>query len=233
MTEATIVGEKKQIESQIKYYKNELKSNYFDIENEYLDKLVSYQSLEFTHSDLEKYIKALDNAIMKYHSLKMQEINKIIRELWINTYMANDIDTIEIRSESETAKNNRSYNYRVVMIKGGQAIDMRGRCSAGQKVLASLIIRLALAESFALNCGILALDEPTTNLDKANIESLAHSLSKIIAMRQNKSNFQFVIITHDLEFLDMLGKSDLTDYYWRVYKNQEQFSSVEKVSFIE
>ncbi|OLY80009.1 DNA repair protein RAD50 [Smittium mucronatum] len=233
MTKASMVGEKKQIESQVKYLKSELKSNYLNIDSEYLDKMVTYQSLEMTQSDLEKYIKALDNAIMKYHSLKMEEINKIILELWVNTYMADDIDTIEIRSESETQKNNRSYNYRVVMIKGGQAIDMRGRCSAGQKVLASLIIRLALAESFALNCGILALDEPTTNLDKANIQSLAHSLSKIISMRQNRSNFQFVIITHDVEFLDLLGKSDLADYYWEIYKNQEQFSSVKKVPFAE
>jgi hypothetical protein len=31
-------------------------------------------------------------------------------------------------------------------------------------VLASIIIRLALAEVFCLNSGILALDEPTTNL---------------------------------------------------------------------
>lgn len=113
----------------------------------------------------------------------------------------------------------RSYNYRVVMYCGGAELDMRGRCSAGQKVgragaggmkgggrkgrvlgqamagagahygwgatregraalrcaeqhaptsrqvLACLIIRLALAETFCLNCGILALDEPTTNLD--------------------------------------------------------------------
>lgn len=44
------------------------------------------------------------------------------------------------------------------------------------KVLASLIIRLALAETFCLNCGILALDEPTTNLDRENIESLAFAL---------------------------------------------------------
>jgi hypothetical protein len=35
---------------------------------------------------LEKYATALDNAIMKYHSLKMDEINKIIRELWTQTY---------------------------------------------------------------------------------------------------------------------------------------------------
>lgn len=31
-------------------------------------------------------------------------------------------------------KARRTYNYRVVMIKGDTALDMRGRCSAGQKV---------------------------------------------------------------------------------------------------
>ena len=46
------------------------------------------------------------------------------------------------------------------------------------QVLASLIIRLALAETFCLSCGILALDEPTTNLDVENIESLALALAE-------------------------------------------------------
>jgi DNA repair protein RAD50 len=45
------------------------------------------------------------------------------------------------------------------MIKNEVEMDMRGRCSAGQKVLASIIIRLALAESFGQGCGVLALDE--------------------------------------------------------------------------
>jgi len=45
---------------------------------------------------------------------------------------------------------------------------VQGRCSAGQKVLASLLIRLALAETFCADCGVLALDEPTTNLDSKN-----------------------------------------------------------------
>ena len=64
--------------------------------------------------------------------------------------------------------------------------EMRGRCSAGQKVLACLIIRLSLAETFCLNCGILALDEPTTNLDAPNADSLArydsltHSLTHFV-----------------------------------------------------
>lgn len=87
-----------------------------------------------------------------------------------------DIDTIEIRSDQEGLRANQAYNYRVVMMQRGRALDMRNRCSAGQKVLASIIIRLALAESFSLNCGILALDEPTTNLDEANVNQLAYSL---------------------------------------------------------
>jgi DNA repair exonuclease SbcCD ATPase subunit len=32
-----------------------------------------------------------------------------------------------------------------MMQKNGQMIEMKGRCSMGQKVLASLIIRMALA----------------------------------------------------------------------------------------
>ena len=60
---------------------------------------------------------------------------------------------------------------------------MRGRCSAGQKVLASLLIRLALAETFCLQCGVLALDEPTTNLDQANIRAFAKALNVIISKR--------------------------------------------------
>lgn len=34
-------------------------------------------------------------------------------------------------------------------------MDMRGRCSAGQRVLASIVIRLALAETFGVSCGCL------------------------------------------------------------------------------
>jgi DNA repair protein RAD50 len=116
-----------------------------------------------------------------------------------------DIDKIMIKSDSEgkTTGAARSYNYRVraldwhllsphieadllcppmtlqvVMFKDQTEMDMRGRCSAGQKVLASIIIRLALAESFSINCGIMALDEPTTNLDHDNIQALASALNE-------------------------------------------------------
>jgi hypothetical protein len=63
-----------------------------------------------------------DNALQNFHSLKIREINKIIRELWQLIYKGEDIDSIEIESGPEegaaVSKTTRSYNYRVVMRKG-------------------------------------------------------------------------------------------------------------------
>ncbi|KAI8914853.1 AAA domain-containing protein [Powellomyces hirtus] len=230
---AGLVGESKQMQEQVRRLQRELQGDYRDIEEKYRKQLIDLKTEEMANHDLEKYAKALDNAIMKYHSMKMDEINKIIRELWVNTYQGNDIDTIEIRSDNENVTGNRQYNYRVVMLKGDTTLDMRGRCSAGQKVLTSLIIRLALAETFCLNCGILALDEPTTNLDRDNIESLAESLANIINLRRQQANFQLLIITHDEEFMHLLGKSEYADYYWRVSKDEDGHSVITRQAIVE
>jgi DNA repair protein RAD50 len=101
----------------------------------------------------------------------------------------------------------KSFHYRIVMVKGDAELHMRGRCSAGQKVLASLVIRLALAEAFCVNCGILALDEPTTNLDDANKHGLAEALVEIVRHRSAQRNFQLVVITHDEDFVKMIARS--------------------------
>lgn len=123
----------------------------------------------------------------------MKEINKTILDLWSTTYKGSDIRTIEIKSDQEKANPSSrswSYNYRIVLIThDGTEMDMWGRCSAGQKVLGSIIIRLALAENFCSNCGIMALDEPTTNLDVRNIEGLVESLSAILETKQGDEKF--------------------------------------------
>lgn len=213
------------LEGEIFAFRKDLKDDmYKDAEVKYKDKLIQLKTTELANGDLDKYYKALDATIMAYHSQKMADINKTIRELWRNTYKGNDIERIEIRSDEDdgsgAAKLRRSYRYRVVMVKGGTELDMRGRCSAGQKVLASLIIRIALAETFCLNCGVLALDEPTTNLDRENIESLAYALVEIIKSRHKQRNFQLVVITHDEDFVELLGRSDYVDNFFRVSKNE-------------
>ncbi|MBX9694264.1 MAG: hypothetical protein K2Z81_17905, partial [Cyanobacteria bacterium] len=72
---------------------------------------------------------------------------------------------------------------------------------------------------------------PTTNLDRENIDSLANSLADIIKMRGRQGNFQLIIITHDEEFVDLLGRHECADYYWRVVKDECQYSTIERQSF--
>eukprot|EP00173_Palmaria_palmata_P000606 Plantae.Rhodophyta-Palmaria_palmata.ctg1285.p1 GENE.Plantae.Rhodophyta-Palmaria_palmata.ctg1285~~Plantae.Rhodophyta-Palmaria_palmata.ctg1285.p1 ORF type:complete len:741 (+),score=207.68 Plantae.Rhodophyta-Palmaria_palmata.ctg1285:243-2225(+) len=194
---------------------------------------VTKQTMELASSDLDRYHRALDQALMSFHALKMETINKSIRELWQTTYRGNDIDAIEIVSDGDgtsgsTSSVKRNYNYRVMMRRGDAKLDMRGRCSAGQKVLACLVIRLALAESFCTDCGILALDEPTTNLDADNVDSLAGALRAIIETRKRQAHFQLVIISHDQEFLTKLGARSFCDTYYSVHKGPAGFSSVKQ-----
>jgi DNA repair protein RAD50 len=126
------------------------------------------------------------------------------------TYKGQDITNIQIVSGADSgSKASKSYNYRVVMSKGGSQLDMRGRCSAGQRVLASIVIRLALAETFCVKFGCIALDEPTVNLDYNNKKGLGIALAQIIASRSAQRNFQLVIITHDEEFVNMV-KTELS-----------------------
>lgn len=229
------LGRQKGFEEEILHYRKELREDQYDKADElYKNKMIVMRTTELVIKDLDLYYKALDQTIMKFHSMKMDEINKIIRDLWRSTYRGQDIEYVEIRSDvdenSSAGVKRRVYNYRVVMVKGDTALDMRGRCSAGQKVLASLIIRLALAETFCLNCGILALDEPTTNLDRENIESLAHALVEIIKSRSRQRNFQLLIITHDEDFVELLGRSSYIEHFYRIRKNQDQNSEITKCS---
>ena len=203
--------------------------------------MIEHETCQLTVQDLDLYHSALDKALLRYHGMKIEEINKIIQELWTLTYKGEDIrryvrlysdhlcvflfmiclnillylplyNSIRLTSDQQSgSRASRSYNYRVVMTKGTTELDMRGRCSAGQRVLASIVIRLALAETFCLNCGVMALDEPTTNLDYANKRGLAIALAQIIASRAAQENFQLVIITHDEEFVSLM-KSELSTH---------------------
>ncbi len=133
-------------------------TDYKDAAQNYREARIKVETTKAAIEDLGKYYKALEAAIMKYHSVKMEEINQIAGELWRQTYQGSDVDTIMIKSENENAASKRTYNYRVVMVKSNAEMDMRGRCSAGQKVLASIVIRLALAECFGVNCGVRLCD---------------------------------------------------------------------------
>ncbi|KAM0329212.1 hypothetical protein ACHAQA_004512 [Verticillium albo-atrum] len=226
----SLMGQMKTKDEELARLLGEWEMDYKDASRKYRESHIKVETTKAAIEDLGRYGAALDKAIMQYHGLKMEEVNRIAGELWQSTYQGTDIDTILIRSDNEGATGRRSYNYRVCMVKQDTEMDMRGRCSAGQKVLASIIIRLALAESFGVNCGLIALDEPTTNLDKDNIKSLAESLHHIIKARQAQSNFQLIVITHDEEFLRHMRCSEFCDSFFRVRRDDKQCSVISRES---
>ncbi|PIA35916.1 hypothetical protein AQUCO_03400067v1 [Aquilegia coerulea] len=100
-------------QSNVSKHKVDLKqSQYNDIDNRYFNQLIQLKTTEMANKDLDRYYNALDKALMRFHTMKMEEINKIIRELWQQTYRGQDIDYISIRSDSE-GSGTRSYSYRV------------------------------------------------------------------------------------------------------------------------
>ena len=221
------IGKVEELKNNLNRLSVELKNGtYTNIEKKYNKLKLNYIASIQTQKEIESYYEALDQSLLKYHGKRMEEINKLINYYWSMTYKGNDIKGIEIKSDFEKSAKTRNYNYRIVFFTaGGQGLDMRGRCSAGQKILASIIIRLALAETFCNNCGILCLDEPTTNLDEDNSKSLAKALREIIQSRSEDQNFQLIVITHDPVFVDLLG-SDYCDNFWQVSKNKENFSTL-------
>lgn len=92
----------------------------------------------------------MDDSIIQYHAQKMEQINSILNDLWPRVYQGNDIETIQIkwvllklliwnsphfRSQPSAGNDKRkSYDYSVIMIVDQVEIEMRDRCSAGQKV---------------------------------------------------------------------------------------------------
>ena len=119
---------------------------YKNIEKTILDLNVKYCLTKDISEEVAEKMSALEESLMRYHHEKMKEINSTLADFWRLTYKGNDIETIEIRSDVEKSQINariKSYNYRIILKTHDDAeLDMKGRCSAGQKVLASFIIRL-------------------------------------------------------------------------------------------
>ena len=145
---AKLEGQRGEILESVRGLKRKLsQQEYRNIDEEHRVAMIKFETTQMAVKDIEKYHAALDKALLRFHSLKIAEINTIIRDLWNLTYKGEDITSIELVSgQDSSSRASRSYNYRVVMTKGSTQLDMRGRCSAGQRVLASIVIRLALAE---------------------------------------------------------------------------------------
>ena len=88
---------------------------YKDVTERHRVKMIEHETTQIVVTDLDKYYDALDKALLRYHGMKIADINKIIRELWTLTYKGEDITNIEIVSGQDAgSRANTSYNYRYV-----------------------------------------------------------------------------------------------------------------------
>ncbi len=77
------------------------------------------------------------------------------------------------------------------------------------------------------------MDEPTTNLDRANIGGLAEALAELIEARRGQRNFQLIIITHDESFVRMLGRLRACENFYRVGKEDLSHSAITRHAIYE
>ncbi|KAI6189602.1 hypothetical protein M3Y97_00026100 [Aphelenchoides bicaudatus] len=201
-----------------------------EVKNKLKQKVIERVSMETAIQDLRNLSKVMDDCIIQYHAQKMEQINQILNELWPRVYQGNDIETIQIRSQSAVGNDKRkSYDYSVIMIIDQVEIEMRDRCSAGQKMLASMLIRIALAEVFGGNCPILALDEPTTNLDALKVENMGTMLKDLLDAcqnRENHHNLQLIVITHDRRLVEHLFTACRPEYVYGLSKGEDGSSRI-------
>ena len=229
---ASLLGEKKQLDESYQHSISEFNSMN-EIPQSLNQARLKHHAIKLTITDLLNYEKTLDETLIEFHQRKMEEINKIIQKLWEDTYISHDLDSIFIKTSRSKSKN-ALYDYSVMMRKDGAEIEMHGRCSAGQKMLASLIIRLALAQAFSKNCGIIALDEPTTNLDNDNMNNFAEQLSKLVQRRayeDNHGRFQMIIISHSESFVNSIAQYMDIDHFYQIIKEvdgEHHYSTIKR-----
>lgn len=170
----------------------------------------------------------LEQDLLQSHEMHMTKVNNTIRELWPCVYLGGDIERIWIHCFNDQkvidGNKKRSYDYRVMQLRNGKESEMRFRCSAGQKILACLIIRLAIAETF--ECPFLAIDEPTTNLDDKNMKALSNEIRRLVTL-ERKKKLTFIVMSHSISFMQSLQQNE----YFKLNRIQDGRSRIVKTYF--
>lgn len=86
--------------------------------------------------DLGVYTQGMDQAMTDYHKDRMNAVNEVMSRMWCAVYKGSDIKGIQIKTDATARQESlrRQFNYKLVQIKHGVEMEMRGRCSAGQRV---------------------------------------------------------------------------------------------------
>jgi exonuclease SbcC len=147
--------------------------------------------LENLVRDLNIFSLALEETQVELRSNFVEVVNRAMNKLWSTLYPYRDFVSIRLNAEEG--------DY-ILQLQGrdGIWINVEGNVSGGERSIACLALRIALALALAPQLRILVLDEPTANLDAKAISELTTTLRERIAEFID----QTFLITHQPELED-------------------------------
>jgi exonuclease SbcC len=147
--------------------------------------------LEGLVRDLKIFSSALEETQVELRSYFVEVVNNAMNKLWNTLYPYQDFVSIKLNAEEG--------DY-ILQLQGrdGIWVNVEGNVSGGERNIACLALRIALALALAPQLRILVLDEPTANLDAKAISELT------VTLKERISEFidQTFLITHQPELED-------------------------------
>ena len=142
--------------------------------------------LEEKTSFLDRFRTALEATQLALRDELILAVNEVMSQVWIEIYPYDKWAAVRLSSTEQ--------DYTLQLKEtGGEWVSVTGFASGGERMLASLAVRIAFARVLAPALSLLILDEPTHNLDEK-------AISTFIDVLQNKvSDFidQIFIVTHE------------------------------------
>ena len=149
------------------------------------------QRLDKLIRDLEVFSLALEETQIELRNNFVEVVNSTMNKIWPTLYPYRDFISVRLNTEEGDYE---------LQLQGrdGNWVNVEGNVSGGERSIACLALRIALALALARQLRILVLDEPTANLDARAIAELS------ITLRERIKEFidQTFLITHQPELED-------------------------------
>ncbi|UCD04222.1 MAG: hypothetical protein JSW73_01080 [Candidatus Woesearchaeota archaeon] len=144
------------------------------------------QKIKMQSEFLNKFKNSLIQAQGELRSELILAVNEIMGNIWQDIYPYEKWSGIRLEATEE--------DY-ILQLKevDGDWLSIAGFASGGERMIASLALRIAFAKILAPKLDLLILDEPTHNLDKNTIDKL----TQVIEDRLSNLLNQTFIVTHE------------------------------------
>ncbi len=161
--------------------------------------------LEKIYKDLEILEKALKEVQEIVRNELINTINIYLSKIWKSFYPYKDYKDLRLIATED--------DYILeVLTSQNKWVEINKIASGGEKTIASICLRFALAKTIAPQIDFIILDEPTHNLDEKTVQEFANFLNNYA----NQIFDQIFIITHDEKFEKLLNAN-----IYRFYRDKE------------